>query len=263
MPEHAVIVIPARMASTRFLNKPMAMIGGMPMIQRVWNIAKSVALASDVVIATDDLNLKEFAENFGAKVIMTSSHCLTGTDRVAEASYLLDPKYSIYFSFQGDAVLTPPWVIEKVLQEMLIDSTINMATPAVRLKGKALHKFVEMKKEGSSTGTTVVFNKNKEALYFSKALIPFNRKEEDPDRIVYRHIGLYGYRKEMLQTLTKLPEGVFEAEEKLEPLRALENGLPIKVIEVDYKGRTHGSVDRLEDIAIVEAIIAREGELIL
>lgn len=260
MTESAVIVIPARMASTRFPNKPLAMIAGKTMIERVWRLAKAVKSASDVVIATDDEALKEFAEAFGAKVLMTSSECLTGTDRVAEVSRLLGKKHTIFFSFQGDAVLTPPWVVDTVLEVMLKNPKMPIATPAVLLTGKALTEFVASKKGGSSSGTTVVFDKKGDALYFSKALIPYCRNEEK--RILFRHIGLYAYRADTLETLSKLPEGPFEKAEKLEQLRALENGIPIRVVEVDYRGKTHGSVDRPEDVAFIETVIAREGEIL-
>jgi len=254
------IVIPARMASTRFPNKPLALIHGKTMIERMWRISTKTACQAESFIATDDENLKCFAEAFGARVLMTSPDCLTGTDRVAEASQLLS-QHEIFFSLQGDAVLTPPWVIEKVLQAMQSDLTIEMATPAVRLTGQALLDFIESKKKGSSSGTTVVFDQKGNALYFSKALIPFHRISDHPDRPVYRHIGLYAYRKNTLLQLSKLPEGPLEKSEKLEQLRALENGIPIRVVPVDYQGRTHGSVDRPEDIAFVESIIAKEGEL--
>ncbi len=262
MSESAVIVIPARMASQRFPNKPLAMIRGKTMIERVWQIARSVSGASEVIIATDDENLRQFGEKFGAKVMMTSPSCLTGTDRVAEASRQLDQKHQIFFSFQGDAVLTPPWVIDAVLKAMLADPTIQMATPAVHLTGKALADFVVSKRGGSSSGTCVTFDKKGRALYFSKALIPYHREENHPDRMVYRHIGLYAYRAKTLQHLSLLPEGTFEKSEKLEQLRALENGIPIQVVPVDYRGRTHGSVDRPEDISFVESVIEREGELL-
>jgi 3-deoxy-manno-octulosonate cytidylyltransferase (CMP-KDO synthetase) len=261
MPESAVIVIPARMASSRFPNKPLALIKGKTMIERVWQIAKAVSQASEVIIATDDKSLKNFAEGFGAQVMMTSPECLTGTDRVAEVSYQLEPKHSIFFSFQGDAVLTPPWVIDEVLHAMLADAAIPMATPAVLLKEQALADFVLSKQGGNSSGTTVAFDKNGKALYFSKAIIPYHREESNPNRRVYRHIGLYAYRAKTLQQLSLLPEGTLEQSEKLEQLRALENGIPIQVIPVDYRGRTHGSVDRPEDIAFVERIIENEGEL--
>lgn len=259
MTEHAVIVIPARMASTRFPNKPLALIHNRTMIERVWRIAKAVPEAREVLIATDDENLRKFAESFGAQVIMTSPACVTGTDRVAEVAKSLDQTYSIFFSLQGDAVLTPPWVVEAVLNAMLVDPTVQMATPAVRLTEKTLADFVFSKKEGSTTGTCVVFDKNKNALYFSKNLIPYYRGENTP---VYRHIGLYGYRRQTLEQLSRWEEGVLEKSEKLEQLRALENGTPIRVVPVDYLGRTHGSVDRPEDVLFVERIIEKEGELL-
>lgn len=232
------------------------------MIERVWRIAKAVPSAGEVVIATDDEQLKKFAESFGAKVLMTSSSCLTGTDRVAEAAQILGHRSNIFFSLQGDAVLTPPWVIEEVLQAMLSDSTIAIATPAVHLTGPSLHEFILSKKGGSSSGTTVTFDKRGNALYFSKAVIPYHRDPMSLERPVYRHIGLYAYRFEILESLSQLPEGLFEKSEKLEQLRALENGIPIRVVQVDYRGRTHGSVDRPEDVLFVEAVIAREGELL-
>jgi 3-deoxy-manno-octulosonate cytidylyltransferase (CMP-KDO synthetase) len=151
-------------------------------------------------------------------------------------------------------------VVNAVLEAMLKDPQIEMATPAVRLEGQALVSFVESKKRGSSSGTCVVFNAKREALYFSKALIPYGREGEDLK--VFRHIGLYGYRQNTLQTLNRLPEGILERSEKLEQLRALENGIPIRVVEVDYRGRTHGSVDRPEDVGVVESVIAAEGELL-
>lgn len=248
------IVIPARMASTRFPKKPMALIAGMSMLERVWRIAQAVPEAKQVLIATDDPVLKVFAEEFGANVIMTSPDCLTGTDRVAEVAREMGEE-GIYFSLQGDAPITPPWVIGEVLKAMIDDPNVQIATPAVRLEGKVLEEFAETKKRGSSTGTSVVFDKNRNALYFSKSLIPFRGP-------VYRHIGLYGYRADVLQKLNELPEGPFEKAEMLEQLRALENGIDIRVVEVDYRGRTHGSVDRPEDIAFVEKIIAEEGELL-
>jgi 3-deoxy-manno-octulosonate cytidylyltransferase (CMP-KDO synthetase) len=214
-----------------------------------------------VLIATDDPALQEFALGFGAKVIMTSPSCPTGTDRVAEAS-LHFPEHTIFFSLQGDAVLTPPWVIDDLLQAMLKDPNIQIATPAVRLKDQALSDFLMSKQQKCSSGTTVVFDQVGNALYFSKALIPYSRDEHNPERPVFRHIGLYAYRKQTLLRMNQLPEGPLEKAEKLEQLRALENGIPIRVVQVDYRGRTHGSVDRVEDLAVVEAIIQKEGELI-
>jgi 3-deoxy-manno-octulosonate cytidylyltransferase (CMP-KDO synthetase) len=262
MSSQAAIIIPARMASSRYPNKPLANIKGLTMIERVWRIANAAKSASAIWIATDDAKLANFVQSFGAKVIMTASDCPTGTDRVARAYESINQEFEVVFSLQGDAVLTPPWIIDAVLEGMLTDSTVGMATPAVLLKGKALLDFIEHKKTGSSTGTTVTFDKNKNALYFSKALIPFARKI-DASYEVYRHIGLYAYRPAILNQLLALPMGHFEKMEQLEQLRALENNIPIRIIPVDYRDRTHGSVDRPEDVAVVEQIIESEGELVL
>ncbi len=255
----ALIVIPARMGSTRFPGKPLAQISGKSMIERVWKIGQASAFASQVIIATDDEQIRRFAMQFGAEVLMTSPQCPTGTDRVAEAMEYF-PDHVLFFSLQGDAVLTPPWVIDEVLQAMLKDPKIQMATPAVRLKGEALFDYMRAKREDLSSGTSVVFDRSGNALYFSKGLIPYRR--DGGDAPIYRHIGLYAYRKEALKRLSQLPEGPLERAEKLEQLRALENGIPIRVVEVDYRGRTHGSVDRPEDVAVIETIIAKEGELV-
>lgn len=260
MQKKAAIIIPARMASTRYPNKPLALIKGVTLIERVWRIGKATKQGSEVFIATDDERLAQFAESFGAHVLMTSPDCITGTDRVAEAARLLEKKYEIFFSLQGDAVLTPPWVIDAVLDEMLADPLIEIATPVVKLTGEALSDFVTLKKKGSSSGTCAVFDQKRNALYFSKGLIPYLR---DKESAVYRHIGLYGYRQKTLQLLNSLPIGPLEEAEKLEQLRALENGIPIRVVPVEYKGRTHGSIDQLEDVVFVEKVIEKEGELLV
>lgn len=255
-----LIVIPARMASSRFPNKPLASILGTTMIRRVYNIAKACKLADKVVIATDDKQIAQSMQD--ADVVLTSKECKTGTDRVAQTLDLLDEQYDIAFSLQGDAVLTPPWVIDKVIEALHQNPDVGIATPAVLLHGQAKVDFIQSKHEGSSTGTCVVFDKNNRALYFSKSLIPYARNGYDKTPI-YRHIGLYGYRAQTLKQITNLEQTVLEQTECLEQLRALENNIPIQVVEVDYKGRTHGSVDRLEDVAIVESIIKQEGELVL
>ncbi len=261
MSERAVIVIPARMASKRFPGKPLAMIRGRTMLERVFRIGQAVPSAHAVCIATEDPGLKAFAEGFGAHVYMTSASCPTGTDRVAEVASFFDDRHTIFFSLQGDAVLTPPWVIEALLHAMLKDPSLQIATPAVRLQGRALEEFLESKKGGSSSGTTVAVDLQGNALYFSKAVIPYCRPESMASRQVHRHIGLYAYRRDVLQKLTRLPEGPLERSEQIEIFRALEHGIPVRVVEVDYKGRTHGSVDRPEDVAFIEARIDAEGEL--
>ena len=261
----ALIVIPARMGSTRFPNKPTCRILGYTMIERVYKIAKHVKNASKVIIATDDELLANHVKAFGAEVVMTSSSCQTGTDRVADALHQLTENYDIVFNLQGDAVLTPPHVIEKTLDAMLNDSDIMMATPAVKLEGSALVEFIRKKREGSSSGTCVTFDKNGKALYFSKTLIPHHRDKLLPLEAykLHQHIGLYAYKTNTLLQLTQLSQTPLEKIEQLEQLRALENGIAIQVVLVNYEGRTHGSVDNPEDVALVENIIQQEGELVI
>ncbi len=258
----ALIVIPARMGSTRYPGKPKAVIAGVSMIERVWRIAKAVQSAERVMIATDDEGLKAFCEGFGAEVAMTSPECATGTDRAAEVAARF-PEYDIIVNLQGDAVLTPPFVVEGLIVSMKNDADVPMSTPIVHLKGEALEKFLEKKRAGSATGTTAVFDLNGYAMYFSKTVIPNIRdKNEDTEPPIFRHIGLYAYRPEVLAKFALLPQGRFEKVEKLEHLRALENGIRIKCVEVDMAGRTMASVDSPEDVVRVEELIAKEGELL-
>lgn len=253
------IVIPARMGSSRLYGKPLKLIAGQTLLERVWRIARAVACSFeelDVLIATDHLEIAAAAESFGAEVVMTSEDCRTGTDRVAEVAS--QRKFDIFCSFQGDAVLTPPWVIADVLEEMRQGAT--MATAAVLTDGEEAARFIAEKAQGSSSGTTVVVDKEGYALYFSKVVLP--HKRGGGVRPFRRHIGLYAYQRDTLLQLSSLPESELESLEKLEQLRALENGIRIKVADVDYRGRSHGSIDNPEDIALVESIIAREGELV-
>ena len=238
----------------------MAMIRGVSMLERVWRMATSISLEKRVVIATDDSNVAQFASSFGAESIMTATDCRTGMDRAAEAFSNLKSQHSIVVSLQADAVLTPPWVLEETIVAILAKPRIHIATPAVRMTGKVLEQYLVSKAQGSSTGTTVVCDSFGRALYFSKGVIPHCRNVADRSELL-RHIGLYAFRPEILLRLAALPESPLEKIEKLEQLRALENGIGIDVVLVDYRGRTHASVDNPEDIPEVESIIEREGEL--
>lgn len=231
-------------------------------IERVWQIAKCSKLANAVFISTDSDKIAQHAESFGASVIMTPSDCPTGTDRVAHASKQFAHDNTIVISLQGDAVLTPPWVLDQMIDALIKSPESQMVTPAVKLTKQSLTDFLEHKKVSPSSGTTVTFNINGDALYFSKQPIPYLYSPHSQDAALYRHIGLYGYRYKTLTQLQSLPQSPIEKLEKLEQLRALENNIPIRVVCVDYQGRTHGSVDTPADIAFVENIISKEGELV-
>jgi 3-deoxy-manno-octulosonate cytidylyltransferase (CMP-KDO synthetase) len=147
-----------------------------------------------------------------------------------------------------------------MIDEMILDPLPDIVTPAVRLDGAALDEFLEQKRSAPASGTTVVFGRSRNALYFSKAVLPYMRKAGHA--AVYRHIGLYGYRRASLARYVQLAPAPLEQTEGLEQLRALENGMTIRIAIVDYKGRTHWSIDAPEDVQVAERIIAREGELL-
>ena len=257
------IVIPARFGSTRLPGKPMAPILGRSLLSRVWAIAHSVERVAQVLVATDDERVADHAHSFGATVVMTSPDCANGTERAWDAVRDLPHPPGAVINLQGDAVLTPPWVVQGLVDAFHADPALSMVTAAVQLTWETYDDFVAHKKNSPSSGTTVVMDTHDRALYFSKVIIPNLRK---PDRNapcpVHRHIGIYGYSVPALARLVSLPPSPLEQVEQLEQLRALENGIPIQVVKVDYRGRSHGSVDTPEDIAVVEAIIAKEGELV-
>ena len=260
-----IIIIPARFGSSRFIGKPLALINNKSLLQRVWSIAKAVNNIQGVYITTDDVRIAEHAREFGAQVIMTPSSCENGTVRVYEAAKnrkILPNTPDIIINLQGDAVLTPPWVIQTLVDTMLIDQNIGLATLATKISTQQYNEMRGAKNNGAVGGTMVVFANNHNALYFSKSMIPFLRNINSENLPIYRHIGLYGYRYPILEQYIALTPTPLEQLEGLEQLRALEHGIPIRVVEVDYRGRTHCAIDSPGDVAIVENIIAKEGELI-
>lgn len=257
-----VIIIPARYNSTRFPGKPLENIKGKSLIYRTWSIAKSVNDIDEVYIATDHADIQKHAFNFGAEVIMTSD-CPNGTERVfAATKHLMLREEDLIINLQGDAVLTPPWTIQALVNKMVEDNNLKIATLAVQITPKQYEEMKIAKMEGKVGGSMVVFDKNYNALYFSKSMIPYLRDSKIDKPPLFRHIGLYAYRFSSLKKYISLPVTALEEVEGLEQLRALENGLPIRVVIVDYKGRTHGSIDSPCDVALITRIIEKEGELV-
>jgi 3-deoxy-manno-octulosonate cytidylyltransferase (CMP-KDO synthetase) len=256
----AAIVIPARYGSTRFPGKPLHKVAGISLLERVWRIAKAVKGTTRVLIATEDDRIVSHANSFGAEAVLTPDSCTNGTERVFAALSAGKINEEILLNLQGDALLTPPWVLEAMIEELKKTPSAEIVTPAVKLEEKELTDFRQHKISTPASGSTVVFDRDKNALYFSKAIIPYMRNKGVAS--IYRHVGLYGYRRDSLARYVKFSETPLEQAEGLEQLRALEHGMKIRVCVVDYKGRTHGSVDALEDVALVEAIIKREGELV-
>lgn len=255
------IIIPARYGSTRFPGKPLAPVAGTPLLQRVWAIGASVAGKDNVAVTTDDERIAAFCAKIGATCIMTDAAIPNGTERVFAALKQLPQDVDQVINLQGDAVLTPPWVIAAMITQMQKAPSIGIFTPAVLLDPKGLDVLRKAKAAGEVSGTTVTFDQNRDALYFSKSIIPFVRDGmENPP--VYRHIGLYGYRRDALAKLVATPAGPLETAEKLEQLRALEHGHKIRIVIVDYKGRSHTGIDSENDLKRAEQLIANEGELL-
>jgi len=256
-----IIVIPARYHSSRFPGKPLALINGKSLLERVWSIAKLVTGIDEVYIATNDTRIESHAIGFSAKVIMTDD-CDNGTERVFQAISALPVKPEVILNVQGDAVLTPPWVIQSLIDAMLCHPRLAIVTPATRITRDEYFAMQANKSKGEVGGTMVVCDKAHNALYFSKNMIPYLREANGDWLPLYRHIGLYAYRYTALKKYIGLAATPLEKIEGLEQLRALENGIPIRLVFVDYRGRTHASIDSPHDITRVEAIIGKEGELV-
>lgn len=265
------IIIPARFGSSRLPGKPLAQIHGQSMLQRVVNIAKAATKNLkyiDVVVATDDSRISEHCKEIAVPSIMTSLHALTGTDRIAEAVDQLEQKPDFVLNLQGDAPLTPPDFIHKMITSFA-EKPCDVITPVTRLTWLELDKLRIQKQKTPFSGTTAVFNeKSGKAYWFSKNIIPGIRKESELRNQseyspIYRHIGLYGYSYPILKKFIHLAESSYEHLEGLEQLRILECGFDIRCVEVSYGNRANMSgVDSPEDITRAEELIRQHGELL-
>ena len=232
----AVIVIPARWASTRFPGKPLALISGVSLIQRVYERAVLSRLVSAVYVATDDARIAAHVASFGGLVLQPEGEFQSGTDRIAAAVRLLPSPYEAIVNVQGDEPLIDPFVIDQLISAL---STSDMATLACPLLTDEEFTARDIVK--------VVTDLTGHALYFSRA--PIGSRAT-----ALRHIGIYGYRAEALARFTTLPPAPLERAESLEQLRALQNGMRIRVLLTD---KPHLGVDRPEDVGRVEEELAR------
>lgn len=267
-----LIVIPARYASTRFPGKPLVKIAGKEMLLRVWENACRAAErfeGCEAVVATDDERIMAFCREKGIRAVMTSVDCLTGTDRVVEAAAAMPEVPEFVVNLQGDNPLCPHWFVEAVIAAYYENDRVDTVTPVVNLSWKELDKLRENKLKTPFSGTTAVFGADGNAFYFSKNIIPAIRKEdkrreEGAFSPVYRQVGLYGYRYDVLRKITALPEGFYEKLEGLEQLRWIENGIKVKCVKVDYRSyvkmASMSGVDSPEDVARAEAVLAEYGE---
>lgn len=255
----AYIIIPARFASTRFPGKPLALLAGEPLLTHVIRRARQAA-SVPVVVATDDDRIAKLAESEKAQVVMTPDTCRTGSDRVlaaAEALGLEDNE--IVLNLQGDAPLTPVEAITNMLKAF-DDENVHVATPCKLLSWDELDKLRGNKASTPFSGTTVLVDRNGDALWFSKNILPAIRKEADlrvasPLSPVHQHLGLYGYRLATLKAFSALREGVYEALEGLEQLRLLESGIRIRCVPLPHDAIIHGGIDTEDDLRRAEQLL--------
>lgn len=242
-PLKTVAFIPARYASSRFPGKPIALIAGTPMIQHVYEHVSEAKRVDEVYVATDDSRIAEAVEAFGGKWIMTSPSLRSGTDRCAEAAKKV--KADIIANIQGDEPLISPATIDAAISALTRSPKSVMSTAAVRITDPAVLE--------SENAVKVVIDKNGDALYFTRAVVPYlrgvNRTRYLAHYTFLKHLGIYIYRREFLRVLTRLAETPLETAEKLEQLRVIENGHPIRVAVVQEDTI---SVDVPSDIATVE-----------
>jgi 3-deoxy-manno-octulosonate cytidylyltransferase (CMP-KDO synthetase) len=238
-------VIPARYASTRFPGKPLVHLAGKPLIQHVVEQCKRAKLLSEVIVATDDSRIAKVVQPF-CRVEMTSPDHPSGTDRIAEVIGKTDAEAAV--NVQGDEPLIDPAVIDAVAKAL---QTAEMSTAATRLKDTSEYD--------NPNAVKVVVNRAGRALYFSRRTIPYLRDaarapvgEQMAAFPFLKHLGIYGYRRETLLRLVKFPVAALESAEKLEQLRALENGIEIAVVTVEYESI---GVDTPEDARRVEEIL--------
>lgn len=243
-----ILIIPARWGSTRFPGKLLYSLAGRPLLQHVWERCQRAHLIDRIIIATDDPRIKEVATAFGAEVVMTSKKHQSGTDRTAEAVKKLEKKENLPFSHvinvQGDEPLIDARLIDRLAKTMLQDAQVEMITAATPL-GEEIHR-------NDPNVVKVVLDQRNNALYFSRSLIPYHRDLDDPKSVPspLLHLGIYGFRKDILKKYVSYRSSPLERCEKLEQLRALEYGIKIRVLTTSHRAL---GVDTPEDAKRIEA----------
>ncbi len=262
------IVIPARYGSTRFPGKPLAKIGGVPMLQRVVEIGRKAAAQypdCTLLVATEDERVEKFCAEIDVPCVMTSDNCPTGSDRVLEAVRKSAADAEFIFGLQGDAPFTPADAIPKMMDVVHKDKDVEVITPVIRLRWTELDNLREAKKITPFSGTTAIINAQENALWFSKNIIPAIRKEDKLKEQsefspIHQHIGLYGFRRDVLEHFVKLPQGDYEQLEGLEQLRLIENGISIRCVKLDVAaGLAQAGIDSPEDIERAERLLQNAG----
>ena len=240
----AIVVIPARYGSSRLPGKPLILLAGQPMIQRVYERAKAAETVSRVIVATDDERIRKAVEAFGGEARMTRGDHRTGTERVAEVAVHADGE--VFVNVQGDEPLLDPAAIDTAVAALLEEPKADIATAATLIRNRAEIMDPNVCK--------VVLDFDENALYFSRAPVPWVRDTATKIQVRHlKHLGLYVFTRAALLEYPTLPQGELEKIEQLEQLRWLENGWKIRVAEVEHDAV---SVDVPEDVARVEKLLA-------
>lgn len=236
-------VIPARFASTRLPGKPLALIAGKPMIQHVYERASMAKLPAAVIVATDSDQVAEVVQAFGGRAMMTSPDHPSGTDRLAEVA-LSYPDVDVIVNVQGDEPMIPPEVIDALAQAFVDNPELDMAT---------LRTPMGQEDYANPNAVKVVTDMRGYAMYFSRSLLPYPRKQPEGYQ-VYKHVGIYAYRRDFLLQYAALAPTPCELAEGLEQLRALENGFKIKVLTSSFQGI---GIDTQADLDAANALFAK------
>ncbi|MCI8791204.1 MAG: 3-deoxy-manno-octulosonate cytidylyltransferase [Eubacterium sp.] len=239
-------VIPARYKSSRFPGKPLTDICGRPMIYWVYQQAKKVKEFHEVYVATDDERIRETCEAYEMKVIMTSDCHQTGSDRVAEVAEKIDG--DLFVNVQGDEPVIDPEMIRQVISIFTEDNSVYF--------GSLKKEITDPDEIQAASTVKVVTDDNGDAMYFSRSVIPSNRKDGRLAR-VFRHVGIYAYKKDFLLKFAAMEQTELELGEGIEPLRAMQRGYKMRLKETEY---TSVGVDLPEHVAQVEKIIGRENK---
>jgi 3-deoxy-manno-octulosonate cytidylyltransferase (CMP-KDO synthetase) len=240
-PSHVVAIIPARYASTRLPGKALAIIGGQPMIQRVYERARAAAGIERTLVATDDERIAAVVRAFGGDLMMTGTHP-TGTDRLAEVAARLDAE--VIVNVQGDLPLLDPGALAACVAPLRGDPRLEMASLMTPIRDEAAFRNPNVVK--------VVTGGDGCALYFSRSPVPYWRGGRSQSILGWRHVGIYVYRRDVLLALAAAPRSPLEQAEELEQLRALERGVRITMVEVDT---APPEVDTAEDLAEVRRLV--------
>jgi len=228
-------VIPARFASTRMPGKPLKLVRGKPLIQRVYQQASKSVLIDKLLVATDDRRIRDAVLSFGGEVILTSPEHKSGSDRVAEA--VRGFNCGLVLNIQCEQPFLNPRMLDRLISYMLENRKTHMATLALRIKQKRDRLDPNVVK--------VVMDKDGFALYFSRLPLPYSKTN---DRFCYKHIGIYGFSRSFLRRFARLEQTPLEKAEKLEQLRVLENGYKIKVLVLKYDSTSIDSPSQLRKI---------------